>query len=119
MLEQSLTGLCGSRADPGEGAVPAHGQHDRPHGRRGVRGSLHQHLLRRHACANLTHPHLAQPLCSSPRCAIFVAHCGAKQCARPPAARSELLSGLQVLRENRDALMNVLETFAHDPLVEW
>jgi len=24
-----------------------------------------------------------------------------------------------VLRANRDALMNVLETFAHDPLVEW
>mmetsp|Transcript_12031 Transcript_12031/g.28331 ORF Transcript_12031/g.28331 Transcript_12031/m.28331 type:complete len:114 (-) Transcript_12031:142-483(-) len=26
---------------------------------------------------------------------------------------------MRVLRENRDALMNVLETFAHDPLVEW
>ena len=24
-----------------------------------------------------------------------------------------------MLRANRDALMNVLETFAHDPLVEW
>ena len=26
---------------------------------------------------------------------------------------------MKVLRANKDSLMNVLETFLHDPLVEW
>ena len=26
---------------------------------------------------------------------------------------------MKVLRMNKDSLMNVLETFLHDPLVEW
>lgn len=26
---------------------------------------------------------------------------------------------MQLLRDNKDALMSVLDTFVHDPLVEW
>lgn len=37
------------------------------------------------------------------------------QCHPPP----EMHAGVQVLRTHRTTLISVLETFVHDPLVEW